>query len=611
MKKRLKAILVYSLFWIAFFIAARLLFIITKFREAVEFSPAQLFSTFRHGMKLDLSATAYILVIPVMLMIPGIFLEGRWFRRFMRYYTIIITGISSLIVVSDTLLYKYWGFRMDHTPLLYLRTPGAAMASVSTFQIIAVAAGIILLALLFIFLYYRFVERYFEISGKIRFRFPALLFFVIFWGSLLIPIRGGVGIAPINAGTVYFSKDMFLNHSAINVVWNVGNSLANNKPVSNPYQFYDTSVARQLTASLTADSGSPMILVNDSRPNILIFVLESFGSAMIGPLGGDPLTTPNFNRYVKDGILFTRFFASGNRTDKAVPAILCGYPAQPATSIMKEPKKTQSLPGLVKMMNSKGYHTSFWYGGEINFANFNSFVINAGFMSVITRDNFSPGFYNSKWGVHDHVLLEALQDSMKNIREPFLKVVLTLSSHEPFDVPMTPVFRGNDDLTRFRNSIYYTDRSLGQFLDQAKTTEWWKNTLVVLVADHSRRNSPEIQEYSEEIFEIPMLWLGGVLSETGMTVDRTGSQVDIPLTILNQLGLSDHYPFSKDLLSSGSSSFAFYTFNEGFGFITDSSRYIYEHKLGKPVLEAGKSPEIAGKYGKAFLQTLFDDFLER
>lgn len=64
------------------------------------------------------------------------------------------------------------------------------MASVSTFQIIAVAAGIILLALLFIFLYYRFVERYFEISGKIRFRFPALLFFVIFWGSLLIPIRG-------------------------------------------------------------------------------------------------------------------------------------------------------------------------------------------------------------------------------------------------------------------------------------------------------------------------------------------------------------------------------------------------------------------------------------
>ncbi|NLA48909.1 MAG: sulfatase-like hydrolase/transferase, partial [Bacteroidales bacterium] len=159
--------------------------------------------------------------------------------------------------------------------------------------------------------------------------------------------------------------------------------------------------------------------------------------------------------------------------------------------------------------------------------------------------------------------------------------------------------------------VYYTDRSLGWFLDRAKTTEWWKNTLVVLVADHYRRNTPDVQEYSEEVYKIPMLWLGGVLSETGITIDKTGSQIDIPLTILNQLGLSDSYPFSKDMLSSGPSSFAFYTFNEGFGFITDSSRYIYEHKLGDSVLEEGKNPEIAGEYGKAFLQTLFDDFLQR
>ncbi|NLA48895.1 MAG: sulfatase-like hydrolase/transferase, partial [Bacteroidales bacterium] len=445
MKKRLKAILVYFLFWIAFFAVARLLFILTKCQEASEFTPAQLFSTFRYGIKLDLSATGYIMIIPVLLMIPGIYFEGKWFRKFMRCYTIIITGLSSIIVVSDTLLYKYWGFRMDHTPLLYLRTPEAAMASVSTLQIIVVVIGIILLAISFIYLYYRFADRHFEEFEKIRFRFPALLFFVVFWGSLLIPIRGGVGIAPINAGTVYFSRDLFLNHTAINVVWNVGNSLSRNKPAGNPYQFYDTAVARQMTDTLTADRGSPARLVSDSRPNILILVLESFGSAMIGPLGGDSLTTPNFNRYVKEGILFTRFYASGNRTDKAFPAILCGYPSQPSNSIMKEPKKTQSLPGLVKMMNSQGYHTSFWYGGEINFANFNSFVINTGFRTVVTRDNFKSEFYNSKWGVHDHILLETLHDSMKSIKEPFMKVVLTLSSHEPFDVPMKPVFRGNDE----------------------------------------------------------------------------------------------------------------------------------------------------------------------
>ena len=155
----------------------------------------------------------------------------------------LILVISATIVVSDTLLYKYWGFRMDYTPLVYLKTPKAAMASVTTFQMVGITMGVILLSALFIFLYRKFIDRLFEGFERIRFRFPALLFFIVFLGSLLIPIRGGVGIAPINAGTVYFSEEMFLNHTAINVVWNVGSSVFNQKPVHNPYQLrrYDSS----------------------------------------------------------------------------------------------------------------------------------------------------------------------------------------------------------------------------------------------------------------------------------------------------------------------------------------------------------------------------------
>jgi hypothetical protein len=108
-----------------------------------------------------------------------------------------------------------------------------------------------------------------------------------------------------------------------------------------------------------------------------------------------------------------------------------------------------------------------------------------------------------------------------------------------------------------------------------------------------------------------MLWLGGALSAHGIKIEKMGSQVDIPLTILHQMDLDGNYPFSKDLLSANSKSFAFYTFNEGFGFITDSSKYIYDHKMRKPVIEEGKDPESAGKLGKAYLQVLYDDFLKR
>jgi phosphoglycerol transferase MdoB-like AlkP superfamily enzyme len=258
-----------------------------------------------------------------------------------------------------------------------------------------------------------------------------------------------------------------------------------------------------------------------------------------------------------------------------------------------------------------GYQSSFWYGGEINFANFNSFVIGSGFQDIITKNNFDPANYNSKWGVHDHILFQTLKDSMKRVKEPFLKVILTLSSHEPFDVPMEPVFKGSDDMTKYKNSVYYTDKTLGSFLDWAKSTDWWKNALIVMVADHCARVYSDMPNYKQNVFKIPMLWVGGALSKSDMRVMKLGSQVDIPATLLDQLGIPCDFPFSKDLLSDQSKSFAFYTYNEGFGFITDSSAVAVDLKSKMVVLSEGKNPEYAEKKGKAYLQVLFSDYLKR
>jgi phosphoglycerol transferase MdoB-like AlkP superfamily enzyme len=434
---------------------------------------------------------------------------------------------------------------------------------------------------------------------------------MVLMGALIIPIRGGFGVAPINAGSVYFSEKMFLNHTAINAVWNVGCSAFAQNPVKNPYVFGDLSTAKSVVDTLTGTKGPPVKVLNTTRPDIIIIVLESFSGYLIGPLGGDSLVTPNFNRYIREGILFSDFYASGTRTDKAMPAILNGYPAQPAQSIIKEPKKSQSLPSIVKTLIESGYNSAFWYGGEINFANFNAFVISSGFTSIITRNNFNPENYNSKWGVHDHILFNTLEDSMKVVKEPFFKVVLTLSSHEPFDVPMEPFFTGKDVLSEYKNAVYYADRSLGAFLDWAKGTDWWKNTLIILVADHAARITGDMPNYSRNVFKIPMLWVGGAIAKRGFRVEKLGSQVDIPTTILNQLGLTGNFPFSKDMLSDQSKSFAFYTYNEGFGFITDSSSVGFDLKSRTTVFSEGKSPESAERDGKAYLQVLFNDYINR
>jgi phosphoglycerol transferase MdoB-like AlkP superfamily enzyme len=611
MKKRLIAIGCNTLFWLSFFFMARLFFIVFQYHSSVQNSIGDLLGTFWHGAKLDISTIGYYLLVPLLVMIPGVWFNGNWFRIFIRWYSYLMIVVSSIIIVSDANLYSYWGFRMDYTPMFYLKTPGEAMASVSTFKIILFVFTIVLMVSIVICFYNKLIDRLFNNFDRIRFRLLGILFFMILWAALIIPIRGGFGVAPINAGTVYFSKKMFLNHTAINAVWNVGTSAFTQKPVKNPYEFGDLSIATSVVDSLTVKKGIPEKVLNTSKPDIIIIVLESFSGYLIGPIGGDSLVTPNINRYSKEGILFSGFYASGTRTDKAMPAILDGYPAQPAQSIIKEPKKSQSLPSLVKILMENGYQSSFWYGGEINFANFNSFVIGSGFQDIITKDNFDPANYNSKWGVHDHILFQTLKDSMKIVKEPFLKVILTLSSHEPFDVPMEPVFKGSDDMTKYKNSVYYTDNTLGSFLDWAKGTDWWKNTLIIMVADHAARIYSDMPNYEKNVFKIPMLWVGGALSRRGLRIEKLGTQVDIPITLLDQLGISSNFPFSKDLLSDQSKSFAFYTYNEGFGFLTDSSAVAVDLKSKMTVLSEGRDPGYAERDGKAYLQVLFNDYLKR
>ena len=224
MKKRLIAIGYYAFYWLVFFIMARLFFILMQYHSSFQNDVGDLLGTFWHGAKLDISTTGYYLIIPLLLLIPGVYFNGSWYRIVIKWYSYILIIFSSIIIVSDANLYSYWGFRMDYTPMLYLKTPGEAMASVSTLKIIMFLITIGLVASVSIYLYNKLIDRLFSNFERVRYLIPAVLFFIILSGSLIIPIRGGFGVAPINAGAVYFSKKMFLNHTAINAVWNVGSA---------------------------------------------------------------------------------------------------------------------------------------------------------------------------------------------------------------------------------------------------------------------------------------------------------------------------------------------------------------------------------------------------
>jgi phosphoglycerol transferase MdoB-like AlkP superfamily enzyme len=598
-------------FWLLFFILARTFFLLIQFREAAGLSAGLIAGTYLYGFKHDIATASYFLLIPMLFSVAAVFVSGRWYELFLKIYNSFLIFVCLLIVTGDAFVYSYWGFRLEFSIMDYLKTPGDAMASASTTELIIFILIITALSTVYIHISNRLISRLMKTEpGNINKPVSAFVLLLLL-ASLIIPIRGGFGVAPLNAGSVYFTERLFPNHAAINVVWNLGHTAIYNKPQKNPYVFKDKGDAIKDLKFLTENTDSTRMVLNTDRPNIVMIILESFGSYLTDISESDSVVTPRFREYIKEGIYFSNFYAAASRTDKVLPAILSGYPCLPTINVLRDPKKTQSMPGIIKLFDSTGYKTSFWYGGNIDFANMRPYMITSGFRQRISIDDFDPSQCNSKWGVHDKILLERLRDSLLVYKSPFAAVALTLSSHEPFEVPMDDVFKGNDILSRFKNSVYYTDKSLGDFLDFAKKQDWWKNALVILLADHCRRNSEGTPVYSEDIFRIPMLWLGGALKEKGISVNNFGGQIDLSMTMARQLGLNGSFIFSKDLLDKSSKSFAFYTYNEGFAFISDSVTAIYDIKLRDNILIKGNGVEAAEKYGKSILQILFDDYLGR
>jgi phosphoglycerol transferase MdoB-like AlkP superfamily enzyme len=319
--------------------------------------------------------------------------------------------------------------------------------------------------------------------------------------------------------------------------------------------------------------------------------------------------TPNFNRLVHEGVLFSNIYANGDRSDKGIVAVLSGFPAFPQKSIIKYPNKTQQLPFISKDFNSLGYQTAFYYGGDIDFASMRSYFITGGFNSIVSKDDFDKKYHKSKWGVHDHLVFDRLYEDINSVKEPFFYSYFTLSSHEPFEVPMETVIKGNSNEAMYLNSANYTDKCLGEFIEKAKTQPWWDNTLVVCIADHGIRHPGNTGYNRKDKYRIPMLWLGGALNTKDTVVDKYGTQTDFVSTLLGQMDIENsEYIYSKNLLDSASNSFSYYVFNNGFSFITDTSMVLYDNVSGKILKQYG---EVDLDKGKSLLQTSFQDFLDK
>jgi phosphoglycerol transferase MdoB-like AlkP superfamily enzyme len=610
MKNLLKYYLLSIVSWMLVFSFGRLVFHAINFSESSAGDLSTFWGSFVHGLRLDLSMSAYLVFIPFLFLSLILLVFKKTSKGFNGFLQLALLIPSSIIIAIDAQLFRYWGFKLDLTPFRFIQTgasdAAASIRLVDTLLVFAAFAFILLLALL---LYKKLLAKSFV---KIPQKRSTGLIALVLCAILFVPIRGSFDVAPISVSSAYFHKDHFPNQAAINPVWNFMYALTiKNQDVR--LNLCDKDEATKTWESLYGASDSTYYSPKPTidKPNVILVVLESFSAKLIEPLGGTPGLTPRLNKLCSDGVLFTNYYASGDRSDMGLASMFTGYPAMPNKHLLAFPQRLQSLPNICKTLAAQGYTSSFFYGGNLEFANINSLFITGGVNNIITQKEMPSFGDNGKWGVHDEHVFELFANHIKQEAEPFFASVFSLSSHEPYKVPATyKHFKGN--LAAFNGATYYTDSCLGVLVDELKTSGVWDKSIVIITADHATR-MPDMSDVNRaNKFRIPLLLTGGAI-DTSYTLDHLCSQSDLALTVLNVLGLetrSEDFPFSKNMFDL-SKDFALYYYNKGVAYLEPSGSIVYDIRGDYSTLLRGSDSAGYIQKAKAVTQAIDNDFASR
>ena len=604
MKQRIRYLLRFYLLTVTVFIAAKVGFMLFNHEEH-DFTLADVWQVIWHGLSLDLSTSLYLLAVPFLLTIVSVWVKvPRWLFY---GYNAIIGLAMALAFVADTSLYPFWGFKLDASCMQYLDTPTEAMASVSAGYLVLRGVAIVALAALVFGLYGKMENS--ERGGRLGLRLIETLLYLLLIPVIIIGIRGGLDESTTNVGQVYYSQNQFLNHSAVNPVFSFLSSMEKTATYVPDYQFMDDEACEQLVDSLyPTESIHVDTLLNTSRPNVVVILMESCGAIFTG-LEGRADVMPRLEQLMQEGVSFDSCYANSWRTDRGTVCTYSGYPSFPVSSVMKMPSKSRLLPGLAKSLTAEGYATSYFYGGDINFTNMRSYLIGTGFQQLTWKKDFTADEQKSaEWGVRDDIMFSAVSRQIADYdakQQPFFIGFSTLSSHEPWDVP---VKKFDDEVL---NAFYYLDHCIGTFVDALRKTPSWENLLVVLLPDHGI-DYKEVGAEDPRHDHIPMVWTGGAV-KAPRRIKSVCNQTDLPATLLGQMNMSHaDYRYSRDVMSSNyTHRVAVHTYNNGIIMVDSTGRVMFDLTSNRMIQGEGPDAERLIHIGKAVLQSAAKDLKMR
>jgi phosphoglycerol transferase MdoB-like AlkP superfamily enzyme len=392
-------------------------------------------------------------------------------------------------------------------------------------------------------------------------------------------IRSSLGHRPANPAMFAITADSMVNTLVLNSAYSVvyaTYSLLKETKSSDIYGKMPREEILKLTGAKDTDIPTLTTLTPSHKRekplNLVIILQESLGATFVESLGGVPVT-PNIERLKEQGIWFEQLYATGTRSVRGIEAVTAGFAPTPADSTVKLSKSQKNFFTLAALLEKRGYNTEFIYGGESHFDNMRSFFTGNGFNHIVEQKDYKNPVFTISWGVSDEDLLNKTHEQLlahHKTGKPFFTLAFSSSNHAPFEFPDGRIELYEQPKGTDNNAVKYADYAIGEFFKKAQQSEYWKDTVFLIVADHDIRVRG-VSLVPVERFHIPGLILGADIKP--VRYKGMASQIDLPVTLLSLMGVEAQHPMTgRDLSSVAPDSLgrAMMQYNANFGWMEET-----------------------------------------
>ncbi|WP_247064855.1 LTA synthase family protein [Marinobacter sp. S0848L] len=518
---------------------------------------------FLHGLRVDL-IIAGMAAAPLVLLLPIMGHRYSWqaWKRLTGLWALIVVFMFLFMELSTPTFIAEYDTRPNRLFIEYLNYPKEVLSMLWEGYLSTVTIGIFLcvsLTTLFAWLLRPWAQE--TSTGSYR---KAILVWPIVVLAVFISIRSTTGHRPANPAMFALTSDALVNSLIINSTWSAAFAIYNLKHEDDASASYGQLEMSEILSEIRSApwlsdaefSSKRFPTLHQQTPvqkrphplNLVIILEESLGATFVESLGGTPVT-PRLKALQDSGWWFENLYATGTRSVRGVEAVVSGFLPSPARSVVKLSLSQTGFFTLAGLLKNKGYDTGFIYGGEAHFDNMRSFFSGNGFDKILDQQNYTNPTFTGSWGVSDEDLFAKTQEDLQKLHDsgkPFFRLVFSSSNHTPFEYPDNRIEQYDKEKNTVNNAVKYADHALGEFINTARNSAYWEDTLFLIVADHDAR------VWGDELvpiknFQIPGLILGADIE--GRRIETMASQIDLAPTLLSLMGITSEHPMvGRDLV---------------------------------------------------------------